>query len=129
MMVRACFRKMGLFACVATSVAACGDREARGPELGQAARPIINGTADPAETRTVSVTHIASPFCCSGTLSASTLVVTAKHCAILERSGSADQPLAGDRFRVGFGAQSGALTFRGSSRMEWIGMPGNTEVA
>src|SRR5688572_9611787 len=120
--------RVGFAAGVAVSISACGDPEARAPEFSRARAPIINGTPDPAESGTVWVTHFDYPFLCSGTLIASTLVTTAKHSAVLERDSAADQPLAGDRFRVGFGAQSGALSWRGSSRMEWVGMPGNTEV-
>lgn len=97
--------------------------------LGRAPEPIINGTPDPGETGTVYVSHLDYPFLCSGTVIGPTLVVTAKHCTFIEKSGANnDTPMKGNRFRVGFGPQQGQLTWRGTTKMEWIGMPGNVEV-
>lgn len=106
----------------------CADAPATGA-LAQVEQPIINGTPDPGETGTVYVSHLDYPFLCSGTVIGPTLVVTAKHCTFVEKTGANnDVPMKGDRFRVGFGPQQGQLTWRGTTKMEWIGQPGNVEV-
>lgn len=106
--------------------AACGQGSPPERVVGLS-QPLIGGTPDPNETGVVHVSHLDYPFLCSGTLIAPTLVVTAKHCTFREKSG-ADEPMKGDRFRVGFGPKTGQLTYRGTTKMEWIGMPGNVEV-
>lgn len=88
---------------------------------------VIDGTPDPGETGVVAISHLDYPLLCSGTVIGPTLVVTAKHCTFKQSSG-ADEPLKGDRFRVGFGPSTGWLTYRGTTKMEWIGQPGNVEV-
>ncbi len=98
-------------------------------ELERLRTPIIGGAPDPGESGVVLITHRDFPFICSGTVVHPTLVVTAKHCTFRERDGANnDEPMAGDRFRVGFGPALGQLTFRDTARMEWIGMPDNVEV-
>jgi hypothetical protein len=92
------------------------------------AEPVIGGSPDPGESGTVYVTHLDYPFLCSGTLIGATLVVTAKHCTFRERADGTDAPLTGSRFRVGFGPAYGQLDWRGTTSMEWIGMPGELEV-
>ena len=95
--------------------------------LASAKQAVINGQPDPGETGVVYISHFDFAFLCSGTVVHPQLVTTAKHCTFRERSGP-DQPMAGDRFRIGFGPSVGNLTWRTSSKMEWIGMPGNVEV-
>lgn len=92
------------------------------------AQPVIGGVPDPAETGVVSISHLDYPFLCSGTVIGPTLVVTAKHCTFKEVANGPDLALKGDRFRVGFGPSTGSLTYRGSTKMEWIGQPANLEV-
>ncbi len=99
----------------------------RGGALAEVHAPIIDGTPDPGESGVVYVTHLDYPFLCSGTVVHPQLVTTAKHCTFRERSGP-DLAMAGDRFRVGFGPSQANLTWRGTVRMEWIGMPGSVEV-
>ncbi|MCC6215655.1 MAG: trypsin-like serine protease [Polyangiaceae bacterium] len=106
--------------------AGCGSADPPAPAA--VASPIIGGSPDPNESGTVAITHLDYGLLCSGTLIAPTLVVTAKHCAFLERASGPDEPLAGDRFRVGFGPAWGQLTWRGTTSLEWVGMPGELEV-
>src|SRR5512144_121845 len=119
-------RLLAVAACVV--LAGCSDAAKLDTDPGRIHEAVINGTPDPGETGVVMVTHLDVPLICSGTLIGSTLVVTAKHCAFNQVDNAPDVPFAGDRFRVGFGPNINQLAFRGSTKMEWIGMPGNTEV-
>jgi MYXO-CTERM domain-containing protein len=110
------------------SLSGCSDRAELRGGLGRAAQAVINGTPDPNETGVVLVTHQDHPLICSGTLIGPTLVVTAKHCTFQQVANGPDVPFAGDRFKVGFGPTLNQLSYRGSTKMEWIGQPGNTEV-
>jgi len=96
--------------------------------LAAAAQAVIGGTPDPNETGVVVVSHLDHPMLCSGTVIGPTLVVTAKHCTFKEVASGPDVALAGNRFRVGFGPKQGSLTYRLSTKMEWIGQPANVEV-
>lgn len=107
---------------------ACAEAPASADRPARVQHAVINGTPDAAETGVVAISHLDHPMLCSGTVIGPTLVVTAKHCAFKEKSGGPDQPLAGDRFRVGFGPSTGSLTYRGTTKMEWIGQPASLEV-
>lgn len=112
-----------LLACIAAS--GCGD--ARRVAQSEHADPIVGGTPD-GDTGTVLLTHLDYGFLCSATVIAPSLVVTAKHCVMFPKNG-VDTPLPGNRFIVGFGSSANALTAQvQSSKIDWIGSPGNTDV-
>jgi V8-like Glu-specific endopeptidase len=109
------------------SIAASGCGEARTSSGASRQDPIVGGTPD-GDTGTVLLTHLDYGFLCSATVIAPSLVITAKHCVMFPKNG-VDTPLAGNRFIVGFGSSAKALTAQiQSSKIDWIGSPGNTDV-
>ncbi|HEX2677378.1 MAG TPA: trypsin-like serine protease, partial [Polyangiales bacterium] len=73
------------------------------------------------------VTHVHGDTC-TGTLLASRLVLTAKHC-VFTHGASEDGALDLPGFRVGFGPDDTALAWRNVAALDWIGAPEALSVA
>ena len=83
---------------------------------------IVDGVPAPELSGVVQVGHAQGQHRCSGTLIASGLVLTAKHCTF-RSAPDGDQPLPADGFQIGFGPDGARSERRSAVALSWIGMP------
>jgi hypothetical protein len=93
-----------------------------------APQSIIDGVPAPELSGVVQVGHAQGQQRCSGTLIASGLVLTAKHCAF-RTAPEGDQPLPAAGFQIGFGPDGERAERRSAVALSWIGMPDELAIA